>query len=725
MAADPAPSDDFFGLAPVSMWLEDYSALKTQFDRWRAEGMVDLADHLRRHPQETIRCWEKVEVLRINQRTLDMFAARSTAELVQHISIVLHSSDPVEATYPLVQLWNLGPGETFIQTESVNTRLDGQRLDARINAVILPGHEQDWGRVLSTIEDITQLRASQNTLVKLTDQLPGIMFRSHIARDGTQSYLFVSAGVQEMLGLTREQVLRDRLSLLSTLHHDDREDVTRNIVAQLALNAPIDIECRVLHTDGRTIWIQLRSKVESQDEYGTVRVGMMIDITKRKQAEQLTWQQAHFDPLTGLPNRRMLRDRMDREILRCKRDAEQFALLVLDLDNFKEVNDTLGHERGDQLLIQAAQRIRQCVRETDTVARMGGDEFVVLLSELPDSTHLERVLTHTLNTLSLAFQVGGEQVFVSASIGITTYPGDGTDADTLLRNGDQALYAAKNAGRNRFSFFTPALQAATLHRVRLANDLRGALERGELSLVYQPIVHLATGQVHKAEALLRWQHPVRGPVSPAEFIPIAESTGQIVPIGDWVFEQATRQAQRLQAQSGHDFQISINRSPVQFHAAHQPSQAWEDRLQQLNCKGSAIAIEITEGLLLDDSPGIKDQLIAMRASGMEISLDDFGTGYSSLSYLQRYQIDYVKIDQSFVRNLQPDSTGLALCKAIVVMAHVLGLRVVAEGVETATQRELLVDIGCDYAQGYFFAHPMTAPVLENFVADLQAPGTTR
>jgi len=502
-------------------------------------------------------------------------------------------------------------------------------------------------------------------------------------------------------------------------HPDDRAQMERDRQAHFdGLTTTYANEHRVMCKDGSWKWVLSRGMLISRDAEGqpSRMIGTHTDIADRKASEVLIWQQAFFDTLTGLPNRRMFRDRLEQEIKRCKRDAQQFAILFIDLDHFKEVNDTLGHDNGDLLLVEAGRRIQACLRELDTVARMGGDEFTVILTEVNDGRRLEPTLQKILRALERVFQLGDEQVFVSASIGITLYPIDAQEIDGLFKNADQALYVAKGAGRNRYSFFTASLQEAAQMRARLASDLRHGLKERQFRVVYQPIVELATGLVHKAEALIRWLHPTRGLVSPAHFIPIAESSGLIAEIGDWVFQQAAQQVRAWRETLHPDFQISVNKSPAQFHHEGEGRTPWAGQLAAMGLPGRSIVVEITEGLLLDTSRRVIDNLLELGDAGIEVSLDDFGTGYSSLSYLQKFDIDFIKIDQSFVRHLIPASTDLALCKAIILMAHELGIKVVAEGVETAQQRDLLAEAGCDYAQGYLFARPLSAADFEAFIA---------
>jgi diguanylate cyclase (GGDEF)-like protein/PAS domain S-box-containing protein len=520
---------------------------------------------------------------------------------------------------------------------------------------------------------------------------------------------FYSPRLLEMYGFNQGELADLAEALNQRTHPDDQAQLAHDRQAHFDGLAPTYInEHRVRCKDGSWKWVLSRGMVISRDESGRPlrMIGTHTDITGRKKSEALIWQQAHFDALTGLPNRHMLRDRLEQAIKKSKRDGQQLACLFIDLDHFKEVNDTLGHDCGDLLLIEAAQRISHCVRESDTVARMGGDEFTVILDELQDASSLEPMLQKLLCSLASVFQLGAEQVFVSASIGITIYPLDATDIEGLFKNADQALYVAKGAGRNRFSFFTPVLQEAAKYRARLTTDLHAALAGQQFRVVYQPIVELATGVIRKAEALIRWQHPTRGLISPAEFIPIAETSGLIVDIGEWVFQRAAGQVQRWRTLLDPEFQISVNRSPLQFHAGDPTRQPWARQLQAMGLPGASIVVEITEGLLLETSAVVSEQLLALTGAGIKVALDDFGTGYSSLSYLQKFDIDFVKIDQSFVHSLIPSCTDLALCQAIIVMAHALGMQVIAEGVETEQQRELLVAAGCDYGQGYLFSRPV-------------------
>ncbi|MDD5301190.1 MAG: EAL domain-containing protein [Gallionella sp.] len=453
------------------------------------------------------------------------------------------------------------------------------------------------------------------------------------------------------------------------------------------------------------------------DEQGKIAnfVAVKEDITDKKKTEETIWMQANFDTLTGLPNRRMFRERLEQEIKKSIRSGIPIALMFIDLDHFKEINDSLGHDMGDALLIEASQRIADCVRTTDIVARLGGDEFTVLLSEVEDVTSVERIAQCITEKLAASFRLKEEVVYVSASIGITLYPNDASDIEGLFKNADQAMYVAKNQGRNRHSYFTSALQEAAQTRLRLINDLRGALAANQFMVYFQPIVELSTGRIDKAEALIRWKHPERGLVSPAQFIPLAEETGLILEIGDWVFREAMRYNKRWRTLYNPVLQISVNKSPIQFYKDGDDHAVWLAYLRDIDMPGQGLVIEITEGLLLDSNTSINGALLTLRNADIHVSIDDFGTGYSSLSYLKKFDIDYLKIDQSFVRHLEVDHNDLVLCEAIIVMAHKLGIKVIAEGVETQKQRDMLAAAECDYAQGYLYSRPIPADEFEELL----------
>ncbi len=531
----------------------------------------------------------------------------------------------------------------------------------------------------------------------------------------------------QMYGYDPDEIAERPESFDLLTHPDDVARMERDRLDHFEGRTPAYVnEHRVRCKDGSWKWVLSRGMVIARDELGRPlrMVGTHTDITARKEAEALIWQQANFDPLTGLPNRRMMREHLEREIRRAREQGDQLAVLFIDLDHFKEVNDTLGHGKGDLLLLQAAQRIRDSLRPSDVVARMGGDEFTVLLAPIRGHADVDPLVQRLIERMASPFRLEDERAFVSASVGISLFPDDGEHIEALFKHADQALYVAKDAGRNRYSYFTPALQRAAQNRMRLGNDLRDALAGEGLRVVYQPIVDLRSGRICKAEALVRWHHAERGPVPPAEFIPIAESSGLILDIDEWVFRRAVRDVQRWRAQIDEQFQVSVNKSPLQFRSEAGMHTRWLRQIVEAGLSGDAISLEITEGLLLDGGDNASQQLMALRRAGLSVALDDFGTGYSSLSYLQRYEIDCLKIDRSFVHELELGSKALALCRAIVTMAHELGMTVIAEGVETAQQRELLAAIGCDQGQGFFFARPMPAEALESLLRQQMAQDLT-
>ncbi|HEY0963975.1 MAG TPA: EAL domain-containing protein [Pseudomonadales bacterium] len=467
-------------------------------------------------------------------------------------------------------------------------------------------------------------------------------------------------------------------------------------------------------------WLELNAVRDARGEI--VRyVAQAADVSTKKSNEHHIWRLANYDKLTGLPNRSMFSERLEHEIRRAHRTGKKLALLFLDLDGFKEVNDNLGHDVGDLLLQHVANRLAGCVRESDTIARLGGDEFIVILNEISDIAVVGSVAQKVVGTLASAFTLRGQPVHVSASAGITLYPDDGETFDVLLKNADQAMYAAKREGRNRYCYFTPAMQEQVNRRTRMTSELRLALASNQFHVVYQPIVELQTHCIVQAEALVRWQHPLDGLVSPSVFIPLAEEAGLMPALGKLVFRDAVQVARRLSLIET-DFVVSVNQSAAQFDGKQFSGRAhpWLDILAEAGLAGASLAVEISESTLLDMRPALQHQLQALRAAGMKLAIDDFGTGFTSLQLLRKLKAGFLKLDRSLICDLAPGSDAESLCDAAITMAHRLGMRTIAEGVETDTQRNTLLQLGCDYAQGFLFAEPMAGELVAEMLKRQQA-----
>jgi len=463
-------------------------------------------------------------------------------------------------------------------------------------------------------------------------------------------------------------------------------------------------------------WITINAITDDNGEIVNY-ISVFSDITERRATEEAIHKLTFHDPLTSLPNRCLFLDRLNQKLTEAKRSQTQLALLFVDLDHFKDINDILGHDVGDIVLKQLSIKLLATVRDSDAIARFGGDEFAIFLTGIKSTADIDVIAQSILKEIKKPFTVEGEKFYLTASIGVALSPGDSNNALDLIKHADQAMFACKQDGRNGFQYFKREMHENALLRKEIIKDLRRAIVNNEFIVYYQPIVDLATGQINKAEALIRWKHPTKGFISPVEFIPIAEEAGMINEIGDWVFKHATAQAKAWQNDFDIDFQVAINKSPKEFQREDPLDQKYMRHLAEIELSANSVVMEITEGLLMESNKSVHAQLMSIRAGGTKISLDDFGTGYSSLAYLKKFAIDYLKIDRSFVSNLSEGSDDLVLCEAMIVMAHKLEIQVVAEGIETKQQKELLQRAGCDFGQGYLFSRPVPSEEFEGLLAE--------
>ena len=474
--------------------------------------------------------------------------------------------------------------------------------------------------------------------------------------------------------------------------------------------------------------IHLETRFVPRDQHTVVAI--VRDITERKSAEAEIYNLAYYAELTELPNRELFSQSLERTIERAEKDEQKFAVLFVDLDRFKRINDTLGHSIGDQLLKDVAKRLAKCIRSTDSVAhiqatgsdtirlaRLGGDEFVIKLYGIDSEKTVGTIAKRIISALTPPFSCGGHQFVVTPSIGIALYPQDGKSGEELLMNADSAMYSAKNLGRNNFKFYSETMRTKSLHRLDLENLLRTAIEKDEFTLHFQPKVDAKTCRLVGAEALLRWQHPSRGDIPPADFIPIAEETGLIIPIGRWVLQEACREVKYWTDARLVAVPVSVNISSHQFRDGSLGRDV-ADAIIGAGINPNLLELEITESVLLQDVQKTLVVLKALKRSGISLSIDDFGTGYSSLSYLKRFPIDTIKIDRSFVKDLHKETDDAAICAAILAMSTQLGLRVVAEGVETREQLEFLRRHGCHHIQGFIFGRPQSSAEFREFLGGL-------
>ncbi|MDD5329996.1 MAG: EAL domain-containing protein [Sulfuricella sp.] len=534
-----------------------------------------------------------------------------------------------------------------------------------------------------------------------------------IITDLRGSIEYVNPKFTEINGYEAEEVVGRNPRLLAS--GETPPELYREMWTALASGVEWRGEFRNRRKDGELYWC-LESISPVKNEYGAVThfVGMMEDISERKLAESTIRRLAFYDPLTDLPNRRLMRERLERAIIWSRREESLTALLYIDLDRFKTVNDTLGHGIGDALLKAVSARLAHCVREEDTIARLGGDEFAVVLGNVHGSEEAATVAEKIIEIMEAPFPLGGHEVFASASIGISLYPTDSTNLDTLLKNADIALYQAKDLGRNTFQFYSESVNTLAMERLELEIGLRKAVERGELYLEYQPQLDLANGEIVGLEALARWRHPTLGSIPPAKFIPLAEETRLIVPIGEWLLRAACNQLRAWHDAGFGHLSVAVNLSAVQFRQKGL-LETVARALDEAGIPPGKLELEITESILMSNTGETIATLNGLSGLGVRLSIDDFGTGYSSLGYLKRFPVSTLKIDRSFVRDITVDPDDRAIAEAVIALARSLKLWVIAEGVETQAQLEILRQLDCDGIQGYLISRPMAADKVAEFM----------
>jgi diguanylate cyclase (GGDEF)-like protein/PAS domain S-box-containing protein len=636
----------------------------------------------------------------MNQTMIDWFGEQTGLPCLESVAAL----DP-DANYSPVPIFS---GKQRV-VQYLSSRSQGQDFEV----VSAPVQNRD-GSVsrLEIIRDITSRRRSEElirTLSQAVEQSPVSVVITDI--DGIIDY--VNSAFERITGYESAEVVGQHTRMMQSGNTptSQYEQLWQTITSGKTWQG----EFQNKKKNGELFW-ERAYIAPVLDEKGAIKQFLAVkeDVTLQKEQEERILRQAHYDNLTGMPNRFLALDRLSQLIKDAGRSDHQVAVLFLDMDDFKKVNDTMGHETGDQLLQQAASRLRTVVREFDTVGRLGGDEFIILLGGLSNVSNAQQVAEQILEQFRQPFSLQGRELVLTASLGIAIYPEDGATAVELLRNADMAMYHSKEAGRNTYHYFTESMNQGVARRLILEEQLRGAMGRGELSICYQPLIEISNRSMVGVEALLRWTNPLLGVVSPAEFIPIAEQTGLIAPIGEYVIEQALSQLVQWQQASGQSLKMAVNISPRQFRDP-QLAPFIQQALLQAGVEPTALELEITEGVLMSGHGYIDKALEALSTLGVKISMDDFGTGYSSLSYLRSYPFDILKIDQSFIRDITVDEEDRELVNAAIAMAHGLGLKVVAEGVETEEQLAHLVEKDCDFAQGYLFSKPVSGKSIEQLL----------
>lgn len=563
-------------------------------------------------------------------------------------------------------------------------------------------------------QDITDRKQAEKGL-RLTQRVVDELVEGIMITDAESRIVDVNPAFSQITGFSRDEAIGQKPSIMSSGRHDAA--FYKELWNELLRTGQWSGEIWDRRRNGEVYpkWLSISAIYDKQGQAANY-VGVFSDISSVKETERQLEHLAHYDALTGLPNRLLFQDRLRRALARHRRHEQKGALMFIDLDRFKQVNDTLGHGKGDELLVEATARLLDCVREDDTVARLGGDEFTVVLNELDDESRARDVAERIIRSLEDPFKLSGNEAFISASIGIVLFPGDGDTIEALTRNADMAMYEAKNKGRATFQFFNEGMNARILERMKLETGLRTATLNDELRLHFQPKFDIQKGRIISTEALVRWMHPERGLMAPDKFIPLAEETGLILDIGRWVMVEACRQTRKWMDEHGYALPVAINLSVRQFADPYLADDI-ASALEESGLEASMLAIEVTESMIMDDVDRAVGVLRRLKRLGLSISIDDFGTGYSSLNQLRRLPVDELKIDRTFVSDIPESAEDMEIVTAVISMAQSLNLSVVAEGVETLEQLDFLRSQGCEMAQGFLIGKPVEGHVLPLYLRD--------
>jgi len=688
---------------------------------------MKLTEFIRTHMEEILRVWDydaeailpnpdlSREELRdhVEQILLGIVVELERPATGHDRSSAFHPDHPDSRAYARthgMERHNLGADIVHVTSEFGALRQTVAQLWQNSMKTIEPSDIEDLNRFNSEIDKALAQSVQRYALEK---QKQGRLFETMLSSlpdpcyilDLNGTFIYANKAMGELCDLSAEQIRGKRFSELPLpAHYNGKQQLDKVISRREQSRGEVEVQSGRGHN--RFFEYVYAPVIDDKGRVEAVS-GIGHDITLRKQTEAKIWRHANYDLLTNVPNRRLFRDRLDQHAAHSERTGDPFALLFIDLDEFKAINDRMGHDAGDELLIDVSKRLCGCVRQSDTVARMGGDEFTILLLDTGNVEYIKDIARDILTELDRPFRLGDDEVKVSASIGITMFPEDGHSAEQLLNTADQAMYLAKHSGRNQVCFYNQIMKHARDARQQLVAELRQASEKHQLELYYQPIVELASNRIVKAEALLRWQHPEHGLMTPEKFLGLAEETGLMGALEHWVFVEAATNVRRWTTLTHRPFQVSVNASPMQFTNGAQ-DEFREADLAALARSGATVILEMPESVFQQSRKNLDERFSELQKAGVQIALEDFGAGYSSLAYLKLFDVNFLKISPSFVNDVTSGSGGKTIIESIIAMAHKLGIQVIAKGVETEEQRDWLKEASCDFAQGHYFSEPLPA-----------------